>query len=226
LEETQIERDLGVQIDSELKFSQHIETQVNKANRLLGLIRRSYDYLDCESMRLLFIALVRPHLEFGNVVWAPKLERDKKLVEGVQRRATKVIPGLKDLTYEQRLAKMKLPSLYYRRIRGDLIEMYKYSHEIYKLGEKLFVYEENKTTRGHIYKLKKNRCNTTLRQHFFTQRVINRWNSLPASVIEAPSLNAFKNRIDIHLKNIQPGGTTSVACTIAHVIRFFFYKYI
>jgi hypothetical protein len=98
LEETQIERDLGVQIDSELKFSQHIETPVNKANRLLRLKRRSYDYLDCESMRLLFIALVCPHLEFGNVVWAPKLERDKKLVEGVQRRATKVIPGLKDLT--------------------------------------------------------------------------------------------------------------------------------
>ena len=84
-----------------MRFSQHIETQVNKANRLLDLIRRSYEHLDAESMKLLFVALVRPHLEFGNVVWSPRLEKDKKLVEGVQCRATKIIPGLKDLMYEQ-----------------------------------------------------------------------------------------------------------------------------
>ena len=54
-----------------------------------------------QSMKLLFGALVRPHLEFGNIVWSPRLEKDKKLVEGVQCRATKIIPGLKDLTYEQ-----------------------------------------------------------------------------------------------------------------------------
>ena len=61
-----MEKDLGVHMDPELKFSQHLERQVNKANRLLGLIRRSFDYLDCDTMKLLFAALVRPHLEFGN----------------------------------------------------------------------------------------------------------------------------------------------------------------
>ena len=64
-------------MDKDLRFSQHIDTQVNKANRLLGLIRRSYEHLDADSMRLQ-VALVRPHLEFGNIVWSPRLEKDKK----------------------------------------------------------------------------------------------------------------------------------------------------
>ena len=96
LEKSEIERDLGVQVDKDLRFSQHIETRVN---RLLGLIRMSYEHLDAESMKLLFVAFVRPHLEFGNVVWSPRLEKGKKVVEGDQCRETKIIPGLKDLIY-------------------------------------------------------------------------------------------------------------------------------
>ena len=97
-------------MDKDLRFSQHIETQVNKVNRLLGLIRRSYEHLDAESMKLLFVALVWPYLEFGNLAWSPRLEKDKKLVEEVQHRATKVIIGFDDLMYAQRLEIMKLPS--------------------------------------------------------------------------------------------------------------------
>ena len=106
-------------------------------------------------MQLLFGALVWSHLEFGNVVWSPRLEKDKKLVEGVQRRATKIILGLKDLTYEQRLEKMKLPSMCYRRLRGDLIEMFKYTHNIYKLSDSLLELESRTNTGGQSYKLKK-----------------------------------------------------------------------
>jgi len=105
LEKSKMETNLSVQMDKNLRFSQHIETHFNKANRLLGLITRSYEHLDAESMQLLVIAFVRPHLEFGNVVCFPRQEKDKKLVEGVQRRATKIISGLNDLTYEQRLGK-------------------------------------------------------------------------------------------------------------------------
>ena len=94
-----------------------------------------------ESIQLLFVALVRSHLEFGNVVWSPRLENDKKFVERFQRRATKVIPGLKDLTYEQRLEKMKLSSMCYRRLRGDLKAVFKYTHNIYKLSDSLFELE-------------------------------------------------------------------------------------
>ena len=62
------ERDLGVLVDSELKFSKRVEEQVNMANRIFGLIR-SYQYHDRGSMKMLFTAPVRPYLEFGNGVW-------------------------------------------------------------------------------------------------------------------------------------------------------------
>ena len=81
LETSQCEKDLGVMVDNELKFSRHVEAQVAKANKILGLIRRSYQFLDKESLRLLFTALVRPHLEFNNVAWSPRFQKDKNLIE-------------------------------------------------------------------------------------------------------------------------------------------------
>jgi hypothetical protein len=78
-----MEKYLGVIIDNELKFSKHIEGQVNKANKGLGLIRRSFEFLDAEAMRQLFVSVVRLNLELGNVVWSAKLEKDKNLIESV-----------------------------------------------------------------------------------------------------------------------------------------------
>ena len=203
LTKTELERDLGVNIDNELKFSEHVEIQVNKANRLLGLIRRSYEHLDSESLKLLFIALVRPHLEFANSVWSPRLEKDKKLIEGVLHRATKVIPGLRNLSYEERLAKLDIPSMAYRRSRGDMIEVYKYTHGIYKVKVQPVTVDRTSITRGHSYKLQKPRCNNATRQHFFSNRVVDTWNKLPDTVVTAPSLNSFKTRLDILWKEIR-----------------------
>lgn len=191
------EKDLGVIMDSELKFSKHIETQVGKANKILGLIRRSYDYLDAETMRLLFIALIRPHLEFANVVWSPRFQKDKNLIEGVLRRATKLVPGMKDSKYSDRLKRMRIPSMQYRRERGDMIEVYKLCNGKYKIKEMPLQFEELCVTRGHSLKLKKPRCTTSLRQHFFAYRVVDKWNGLPEDVVTAPSLEAFKSRLDI-----------------------------
>ena len=96
---------------------------------------------------------------------------------------------------------MKLPSMCYRRLKGDLIEVFKYNHNIYNLSDSLFELKTRTNTRGHSYKLKKQRCNTTLRQQFFTQRIVDRWNSLPVEVAEASSLNAFKNRVDLFMRD-------------------------
>ena len=129
---TTSEKDLGVYVDTQLTFEKHIETVVNQANRMLGLIRRSYTYLDSQSLLKLYISLVRPTLEYANAAWTPILRRDQILLENVQRRATKLIPELRDRDYENRLRTLKLPSLYYRRARGDMIEAYKFTHSIYK----------------------------------------------------------------------------------------------
>ena len=132
MQSTELEKDLSVNVDTSLKFSQHVEIQVNKASRLSGLVRKSFVYRDSQTMKMLFIAIVRPHLEFGKVAWFPFLGRDKKLIESVLRRATLVIPGPKGKEYEDRLKEMKIPSMTYRRVRGDYMkEVYKYTHNIY-----------------------------------------------------------------------------------------------
>ena len=195
LDTSKLEKDLGVLIDEELNFSKHIEAQVAKANRILGLIRRSYRFLDGESLRYMFTSLVRPHLEFANVVWSPRYQKDKNLIEGVLRRATKLVPGMTALPYEERLRKLNLPSMQYRRDRGDMIEVYKFTHDLYDARSPLTP-ENDTRTRGHMYKLKKLRVNKGIRQGFFPIRITDIWNGLPADIVNAPLLNSFKNRLD------------------------------
>ena len=77
---------------------------------------------------MLFTGIVRPSVEYGNVVWHPRFKKDIELLERVQQRATKLVPELRGLYYEERLRKLDLPSLEYRRLRGDVIEAYKYVH--------------------------------------------------------------------------------------------------
>ena len=79
----------------------------------------------------LFKSLVRPILEYANVVWSPHLRKHIDNIESVQRNFTKRIIGMKDLDYHERLKILKIPSLEFRRFRGDLIEMYKICHKLY-----------------------------------------------------------------------------------------------
>ena len=120
LEKVEVEKDLGVHVDEKLSFKQHIEYEISKANQILGLIRRSFDYLDARSLVSLYTSRVRPLLEYCNVVAYPRFSYQCEMLESVQRRATKMIPQLKSLDYAERLKLLKLPSLYYRRARGDI----------------------------------------------------------------------------------------------------------
>ena len=122
------EKDLGVVIDSDISFDEHISAKVYKANAIVGLIRRSFSYLDPDTFRKLYTAFVRPHLEYAVAVWSPHLKKHIDLVEKVQMRATKLVDGFGKLTYQERLERLKLPTLVYRRLRGDVIEIYKHFH--------------------------------------------------------------------------------------------------
>ena len=86
-----------------------------KANNILGAIR-SFSYLDNTIMLRLFTSLVRPHLEYANPVWSPRYKKDIYTIENVQKRATKMIPAIRDLPYKERLKILKLPSMAYRRL--------------------------------------------------------------------------------------------------------------
>ncbi|RUS69732.1 hypothetical protein EGW08_022508 [Elysia chlorotica] len=85
------------------KVSASVDTHSARQMLQMEIDRRSYQFLDSESMRLLFTALVRPHLEFANVAWSPRFQKDKNLIEGVLRRAPKLVPRLTNLPYGDRL---------------------------------------------------------------------------------------------------------------------------
>ena len=116
----------------------------------------------------------------------------------MQRRSTKLIPSLKNLPYEDRLRKLELPSLRYRRLRGDMIEVYKILNGVYdsRVTSGMLSVSGQSRTRGHTQKLNKYRSRIDIRKYFFTSRVVTIWNSLPEHVISAPSVNAFENRFD------------------------------
>ena len=191
-------KDLGVVVDGNLSFDSHINTKINKANSILGIIRRSFVHLDQATLVMLYVALVRPHIEFANTIWHPYLKKHINAIEAVQRRATKLIYSLKNLPYNERLQYLGLPSLSYRRLRGDMIETYKIIHNLYdpRVSANILNKHSDPSTRGNSHKLYLIRANTELRRNYFSLRITSTWNTLPDSVILAPSLNSFKNRLD------------------------------
>ena len=204
LQRTREEKDLGVIIDEELTFEKHISEKVNLANRNMGIIRRTFQFLDITTFKYLYKAQVRPHLEYANSVWKPYKAKDIDLIEKVQKRATKQIPGLRDMSYEERLKKLGLCTLAYRRLRGDLIEVYRILKGLTdpETAPNLNLIGET-STRGNGKKLLVLRAEGghNCRQNYFTLRVSKIWNSLPRNVVWAESLNSFKSKLDKHFHN-------------------------
>ena len=196
LKRTEEEKDLGVTFDPSLTFSQHCEIAATKANCKLGLIRSSFTYLDLDTLTALYKSLVRPHLEYCNTVWSPMYLKDSHLIESVQCRATKLIHGIKDLPYAERLSVLKLPSLKYRRLRNDMIQVYKYLHKEYNVVNDILIRDTSERTRGNNLKFVKQRFEKEIRKNYFSLRVTNIWNSLPNDIVMAKNLNIFKSRLD------------------------------
>ena len=89
------EKDLGVIFDKSFSFHVHIQSRINKANKKIGIIKRTFTFLDKEIFNNLYKVLVRPPLEYGNVMWSPYLKKLSVTIERVQRRATRLISTLK-----------------------------------------------------------------------------------------------------------------------------------
>ena len=121
-------KDLGVQIDSQLKFHDHTTTITKKANRLLAIIQKTFQHFDKNTVINLYKSYIQPVLEYGNIVWGPQYILDQQNIEKVQRRATKLIHNLQDYTYDDRLVELNLPSLKYQRHCCDMIMIYQLLH--------------------------------------------------------------------------------------------------
>ena len=177
---------------------------MKKANQVLGILKKTYYTRDAKTIACLYKAMVRPHLEYGNTIWGPFYKGDIKLVESVQRRATKIIPELRDKPYEERLRKLRLPSLTHRRRRGDMIQMYKVVKGIVRIDmSKFFSLSPLSHTRGHSFKMFRSHAVKVPRTNSFSQRVIKDWNCLPSKIVNAPTLDYFKALLDEHWISIQ-----------------------
>ena len=119
------EKDLGVTVTDSFKSSTQCSIAAAKANRILGIIKKTFSCRDGIVLSKLYKSLVRPHLEYCIQAWNPYLQRDIDTLEKVQRRATKMMSGLEKVPYEERLKRLNLTTLKTRRIRGDLIEVFK-----------------------------------------------------------------------------------------------------
>jgi len=106
-------------VSKDLKWDKQCSQAVKKANRMLGVIKINFTDRSKETIIPLYKSLVRPHLEYCVLIWSPHYQKDIELVEGVQRRATKLIDDVRNLHYEERIKKLNLMTLEKRRHRGD-----------------------------------------------------------------------------------------------------------
>lgn len=203
LEETKEERDLGIIVTSNLKPSQQCAKAASKARSILGWINRHFGSLNADEFKILYKVYVRPHMEFCIQAWSPYLQKDITCLEKIQRRATKMVHGLRNMAYDDRLEILGLLSLEKRRLRGDLIEVFKIlTDREYIDKHQFFTPSLSSHLRGHSLKLLKSRSSRQVRQNFFSQRVIEEWNKLPSDVVTSTSVNMFKNRLDDHWNDV------------------------
>lgn len=189
-------KDLGVWFRHDLKFSSHCNIIVNTARKRAGIIRKFFKSGDPVTLVWAFKVYVRPILEYASPVWSPYLLRDIDLIESVQRRFTKALRGCRDQSYSSRLQLLGLESLELRRLRADLCLTYSLLRGIVRVDyTKFFELRMDKRTRGHSWKLVVQSSKLNCRKHFFSNRIVNCWNSLPALVVQAPSLGSFKARL-------------------------------
>ena len=197
---SQCERDLGVLISSNLKPREQCIAVRNKANKILGFISRSVSYRTDKVILKLYLALVRPHLDYAVQFWSPYYRMDIECLERVQRRMTKMIHNIRHLSYEDRLKSLNLHSLERCRVRGDMIEVCKWFKGFNK-GDitKVLKINSGDRTRSNRFKLDKFRFRRELGRNWFGNRVVDEWNRLPDQIINARSLNSFKNKIDQYM---------------------------
>ena len=185
-----------------MKVSEQCGIAASKGNQILGLIRRNITYKGKKLIIPFYKAVVRPHLEYCIQAWRPYRKKDIDTLERIQRRATKMIPELRDLSYEECLKECGLTTLETRRLRGDQIEVFKILKGYENIDRNMFFsLKKDSRTRGHEVKLVKDQCRLDIRKDSFSQRTINEWNKFfSTDCVTASSVNMFKNKVDTYLR--------------------------
>ena len=193
-------RDLGVVVDSKLKFHKHVDAVVGKAAGMMSNLLRSTVCRSAQFMMSVYVTHVRPIIEYCSCVWNVGYLGDVRRLESVQRRWTREVDGMALLEYKDRLRKLDLFSIYGRLRRIELVKIWKSFHCSIDVGvSEVFCLANQLGTRGHRLKLAMPVCRGETRRRSFAARLVMLWNSLPSQVIESPSVAVFKDRLDVFL---------------------------
>ena len=188
--------DLGVHIDSNLKFHQHIANTAVKAGGLAQSLLKATVCRSPDFMMPLFCAHVRPIIEYCSCVWSTGYVTDLRVLESVQRRWTKRVAGMSSLDYGTRLRSLNQFSVQGRLLRSDMIQCWKIFHGKCSLvPTSLFTMAPQSGTRGHRFKVSHIRAATDVRKRSFAARCVGPWNALPDCVVSEGSLGSFKKML-------------------------------
>ena len=186
LEETEEERDLGVIMSRKLKPGPQCAKAARTAQMVLGQLARAFHFRDKHVFVKLYKTYVRPHLEFAGQAWAPWTAADKDILENVQRRAIRMVSGLKSASYEERLQELNMTTLEERRHQADMQYVYKVltgREDVDKDQWFIMASEAARTTRVTAHKLnvRVRHGRLDVRRNFFSVRVAGLWNSIPGT---------------------------------------------
>ena len=205
IEKTELERDLGILISNDLKWENQVNKAAKTANSVIAQIKNSFTYFDSSLVKLLYVSLVRPHLEYAVSVWNPYMRKDIDKLESVQHRATRLVPCLRKKPYEHRIKVIGLTKLEIRRQRGDLIQYYKvingldrvkWSKKQRKLNQDNRLNPASNLRRKGLTIYREPIGKSRAREEFFLNRVPPMWNKITVHVKDARSLNCFKAELD------------------------------
>ena len=210
LEETQVEKDVGVMVNRTLKPSDMCAYSAKKANQMLGILRRSFKYRDTIIWPRLYQTFVRPKLEFSAPAWKPWTKKDIRTLERVQKRAVNCITSLRNMTYKEKLRELGWTTLEQRRNRGDAIAIYKIVKGLDDTGtQRYFEFVDTNGARSQTRQnsdrlnLKFQSFNTEIRHHSFSCRAARIWNKIPPHIKDSRTLDEFKARFDQHMRDIE-----------------------
>ena len=170
--------------------SEQCRIAASKVNQSLGPSRRTITYKEKQLIVPLYKAIVRPHLEYCIQALRPYRKKDIDKLERIQRRATNMIPQLRDLSYESRFLQCGLTTQDTRRLRGDQIQVFKIVNGYEDVDRNMFFkLKEGSRTRGHKAALVKEQRKLDMKKYSFSQKVINEWNKLPNDCVNVSSVN-------------------------------------
>ena len=198
----QLFSDLGLMIQSPLSFKPHVDKVVSKAFQKLGVINKVFRNKKSHIIVTLFKSFVRPLLEYSSVIWCPHTKTSIDNIERVQRRMCRMIPSVKSLDYRHQLLSLGLLSLRARRLRYQLIFVYKLINGLLNIKfNDFFEFAQTSNTRGHSQRIRTKFSSNNYRLNFFTVSVITTWNQLSQEDVDAQTLQAFKIKLAAFFSN-------------------------